>query len=165
MDFTPCQQNFWDNDGDPLFDTSSVESNLNLQIYEDLPIADLDFHNDKDEEKLDDCCVGNHDEILHMEVSTMVNPCQACDHQEENFEQDIQHLESESNFKLSDPLLFEPKFDKPLDKQEFDSTIFSQQALIDTRAINLDGCVQSFEEDYTLKVTHGNNFKPSRGDQ
>jgi hypothetical protein len=83
-DKNPCQQNFWNDDGDPLFDTSSIESDHNFQSYEDLSIVDLDFHNDKDEVMLDD-----KDKILSIKVSSeesiALKPCvfeiQECDQQ------------------------------------------------------------------------------------
>lgn len=41
-----------------------------------------------------------------------------------------------------------------MNEKDIDSTIFSQQVLIDQHAINLKGCFQPLEKDYTLKVTH-----------
>lgn len=58
INFTPCQQFFWEDDGDPLFDTSSMESDFNLQFPE------LYFHNDMEKKEF-------HDKVLSMEVSTM----------------------------------------------------------------------------------------------
>lgn len=129
---TPAQQNLWDNDGDPLF---SIESDLNLGI------SDLDFHNDKDDEKLE-----NHDESLSVEVSTIFGPC----------EQAIQHLESESNINVSDHELLEHKLDKHINEQELDSTILWRQALIDPHAINLEGYSQPY---YILKIVHKESFQ------
>ena len=35
-----CQQNIWNDDGDPLFDTSSIESDHNLKSHMNISIVD-----------------------------------------------------------------------------------------------------------------------------
>lgn len=53
-DINPCQRNFWSDEGDLLFDFLRVESEYNFQSYEDHFISYFHFHNNENNDMLDE---------------------------------------------------------------------------------------------------------------